>query len=323
MSYWSWGWYQIRFQDSRGEWWMNTGEGLVRYPKLARIEEITYTRPKAIFTARNGLPTNEVFRLFEDSTGDIWISTVGDPQRVLTRWERATRSFHLYSPADGMQESAPTAFCEDTSGNIWIGFYDGGLLRYSDGRFTAFTSGDGVPPGLVRGLYLDHTGRLWVATAQGGVARIDNPNAEHPGFVAYSTAEGLSSKQATCVTEDQWGMIYVGTGRGVDKLDPATGHIRHYTTADGLANSFINVSFRHRDGSLWFGTLQGLSRLIPQPERSTSPPPVLIDGLSIAGVPYPISELGASNLVVPELASRFAVSWRPLLMPCRRGVPVV
>ncbi|MGH9762041.1 MAG: triple tyrosine motif-containing protein, partial [Blastocatellia bacterium] len=129
------------------------------------------------------------------------------------------------------------------------------------------------------------------------------PTADHPSFVTYSIADGLSSNQATCVTEDRWGMIYVGTGRGLDKLDPATGRIRHYTVADGLANSFVNVSFRSTDGSLWFGTLKGLSRLIPQPERPPSPPPILITSLRIAGTPYPIPELGAVSVTGPELRS--------------------
>ncbi len=304
MSYWGWGWYQVMFEDSAGGWWMNTGEGLVRYPKLPNLEQITRARPKAIYTTQNGLPANQIFRLFEDSRGDIWISTVGNIKGVLTRWERATGTFHCYTPADGIPEAAPTAFCEDAAGNLWIGLYLGGLLRYSAGRFTPYTHADGVPPGLVRGLYLDHAGRLWVATGEGGVARADDPSAEHPRFVTYSTADGLSSNQATCVTEDQWGMIYIGTGRGVDKLDPATGRIKHYTTADGLASSFVNVAFRHRDGSLWFGTLQGVSRLIPQPERPTSPPQILISAVRVAGVAYPISELGAANIAGPELSAR-------------------
>jgi ligand-binding sensor domain-containing protein/signal transduction histidine kinase len=303
VTYWGWGWNQVMFQDSRGEWWMNTGEGLVRYPRLTRVEQITNARPKAIYTTRDGLPDNEIFRLFEDSRGDIWIGTIGTAHDVLARWERATETLHRYTPADGIPEAAPTAFCEDASGNLWIGFYVGGLLRYSHGRFTSFKSEDGVPPGLVRGIYLDHSSRLWIATAEGGAARIDNPGDERPTFVTYSTANGLSSNQATCVTDDQWGMIYIGTGRGVDKLDPATGHIKHFTTADGLANSFINVGFRDRDGSLWFGTLQGLSRLIPQPEPPTQPPPIFISALSIAGVPYPTSELGTSEIVGPELGA--------------------
>jgi signal transduction histidine kinase/sugar lactone lactonase YvrE len=282
---------------------MPTGEGLIRYPKLTSLEQITSAAPKAIYTTRNGLPANDVFRLFEDTHGDIWISTIGNSDGGLSRWDRATETFHPYTLRDGIPATAPTAFCEDASGNLWIGFYTGGLLRYSGGKFTAFTSADGVPQGFVRGLYRDHAGRLWAATGEGGVARLDDPAAEHPHIVAYSTAEGLSSNQATCVTEDNWGMIYVGTGRGLDKLDPVTGHIKHYTTADGLATSFINVSLRHSDGSLWFGTPQGLSRLTPQPEPATQPPPILITGLRVAGVTYPLSELGAATIAVPELAS--------------------
>ncbi|HEY9232081.1 MAG TPA: PAS domain S-box protein, partial [Blastocatellia bacterium] len=139
--------------------------------------------------------------------------------------------------------------------------------------------------------------------AEGGVARVDDPAAEPPRFFTYSAANGLATNQGTCVTEDQWGMIYIGTGRGIDQLDPATGYIKHYTTADGLAGSMVDVSLRRRDGSLWFGTLQGLSRFIPQPERPSPPPPIVISGLRIAGVAYPLSDLGAASVAVPELGA--------------------
>jgi ligand-binding sensor domain-containing protein/signal transduction histidine kinase len=301
LSYWGWGWYQVTFQDSQGEWWMPTGHGLIRYPKLSRLDQLTHVRPRAIYTTRDGLPTNELFRLFEDSRGDIWISTLNDPQQSLARWDRATETFYRYRSADGWPESSATAFCEDQSGNLWVGFYNGYLLRYTQGRFTSFTTADGLPPGLIRGLHCDQAGRLWAATGEGGVVRIDHPDVERPSFTIYGTAEGLSSNQATCITEDQHGMIYVGTGRGLNKLDPATGHIKHYTTADGLASSFINLCFRSRDGSLWFGTLQGLSRFIPQVEPPTLPPPILISTLRIAGVLYPLSELGTMTIDVPEI----------------------
>ena len=300
-THWNWGWDQITFQDHTGEWWMNTVEGLVRYPKMTTLQQLARARPKAIYTERDGLTSNNVFRLFEDSRGDIWISTLDRPGAVLTRWERSTGTFHRYSTAEGVFEDPPTAFCEDASGNLWIGFFPGGLLRYEAGRFTPFTQSDGLPAGMVRGMHLDRAGRLWIATAEGGVARIDSPDAERLSCVTYTTVEGLSSNQATCVTEDQFGRIYVGTGRGVNRLDPATGEIKQYTTADGLANSFINVSFCDRSGALWFGTLQGLSRLVPQPERRKSPPPILISALRIAGVTQTISELGAAQVSVPEL----------------------
>ena len=42
-----------------------------------------------------------------------------------------------------------------------------------------------------------------------------------------------------CITEDRFGRIYLGTVSGVDRLDPATGSIRHYTTSEGLAKGAV------------------------------------------------------------------------------------
>jgi len=301
ISYLGWGWYQHSFQDHNGEWWVPTGEGLCRFPKVDRVEQLAHARPLAFYTTRNGLPSNEVFRLYEDSRGDIWISTSGK-RDGLTRWERASGKFHRYTEADGLPSSnTPSAFREDASGNLWIGFHEGGLARYRNGRFMLFTATDGLPAGLIRALYLDHARRLWIATSRGGLARLDDPSAERPRFVTYTTAEGLSGNEVRCITEDAQGRIYIGTGRGVDRLDPTTGHIRHYTMADGLPSSELNVSFRDRHGALWFGTLQGLARLVPEPERPRQPPPILISGLRIAGVPYPVSELGETQIASIEL----------------------
>ena len=290
------GWYQITFQSSTGEWWVPTGKGLCRFPKVSTVEQLAHTRPKAVYTTRDGLTGDGIFRLYEDSRGDIWISTMDDFKAVLTRWERATETFHRYSPADGIPEAAPTAFSEDRSGNLWIGFYDGGLARSRNGRFTLVTAADGLPAGQIRGLYLDAAGRLWIAASRGGLGRLDDPTADHLRFVTYTTAEGLASNEVRCVTEDQWGRIYIGTGRGLDRLDPTTGRVRHYTTADGVANNELNVAFRDRHGGLWFGTLQGLSRLVPEAEQPQTPPPILISGLRIAGVQQQISELGEAEV---------------------------
>lgn len=299
----SWGWYQITFQDSAGEWWVPTAKGLFRYPKVRDVEQLARARPKAVYTRKDGLSGDEIFRLFEDSRGDIWISTLGDSAALLTRWERATGTFHRYLKADNILPAAPTAFCEDGRGNLWIGYYTGGLMRYAAGQFTVLTPVGGLSEDFIRGLYLDRSGRLWVATGQGGLIRIDDPGADSPRFVTYTMAEGLSSNQITCITEDQWGRLYIGTGRGLDRLDPTTGRIRHYTVADGLGHGLVNVSFRDRAGALWFGTTQGLSRMIPEPDQPRPPTPVLISGLRIAGLTYPVSDLGEINIPPLELGA--------------------
>jgi ligand-binding sensor domain-containing protein/signal transduction histidine kinase len=300
-----WGWNQIAFQDSAGEWWVPTLQGLYRFPPASGVEQLGHILPKAIYTNKDGLSNDYIFRLFEDSRRDIWITAYGPNRDTLTRWERATGRFQRYGEADGLPAvNAPTAFREDRIGNLWLGFYDGGLARYRGGVFRFFSANDGLPEGMIRDLHIDHRGQLWIATSRGGVARLDDPAAEHPRFSTYTTAQGLASNQATCVTEDLQGRIYIGTPKGVDRVDPVSGQINHYTTNDGLANNFVNVAYRDRQGALWFGTLQGLSRLMPGTRLDPMhPPSIFINGLRIAGEPYSLSHLGQKQITGPELSA--------------------
>lgn len=287
-----------------GEWWIGTGEGLYLFPWTASFAALKTARPTAIYTTRDGLATPEVFCIYEDSRGDAWVSTVGSNQNGLARWERTTRTLHDMKGTEGLpslKDKLPTAFGEDGAGNLWVGFSQGELARYRGGKFELLTTQDGLPAGRVDDLYLDRAGHLWVAMMRGGLSRIDDPSAEHPAFVNYTTAQGLSSNYVTAITEDLFGRIYIGTGQGIDQLEPATGRIRHYTTSDGLASGKIMDLARDSEGSIWVGTTTGFSRLRPEPAQPAAPPPILIKGLKIAGLPQPISAMGETEVYLPEL----------------------
>lgn len=290
-------------QDHAGEWWVASNAGLYRFPKVKRLEELARAQPVAVYTTREGLADNNISRIFEDSRGDIWISSYTPPV-MLTRWERKTNTFHRYTEADGLPGfNWANVFGEDAAGNLWMGMHNGGMARYRNGRFELFGEKDGVPSGLMQGLHRDTHNRLWIATSAGGAGRLDDPAAEHPRFVSYTIKEGLSSNKLRSFTEDAWGHIYLGTARGVDRLNLADGRVKHYTTADGLVNSEVTAAFRDRHGGLWFGTREGVSHLMPQPDRPSSPPHVLISGLRVNGNEYALSDLGEEDVTELNLDS--------------------
>jgi ligand-binding sensor domain-containing protein/two-component sensor histidine kinase len=274
-----WGWAQTHFQDHLGQWWIATGRGLLRYPKV-KFSELAATTPELVYGG------NDIFRLYEDSKGDVWISAWSGSGR----WQRSSGRFQV------LFSIVPTSFREDRAGNLWIGHWEGGLSRYRNGREEWIVS-PRVPTGSLFSIYLDHAGRIWAGTTHGGLLRFDNPAAEQPVYKAYTTKQGLSSDDVRAITEDQFGRIYFWTGKGVDRLDPDTDRIRHYTEADGLCSSGAdhNVAFRDRQGHLWFG-FEGLSRLDAQPDRPAQPPPIRITRVRIRGVDYPVSELGETEL---------------------------
>lgn len=281
-----WGWGQIHFQDHTGEWWFATGYGLLRYPKVKRLEDLAHTQPKAFYRKPAG-----IFRLFEDSRGDVWVGAWDG----CGLWERSTQRFRHLDPPVG-ELGVPTAFAEDRAGNVWIGHWFTGLQRYRQGHLE-WVLQRGVLPGVVNSLYLDHAGRIWAGSTRSGLLRFDDPTAEHPTFRAYTTKDSLSSNDVRAITEDRFGRIYFWTGLGVDRLDPDTGRIRKFNEADGLVRPYPdhNIAFCDRRGTLWFG-MDGLSRLDPEPDRPPRTPPIRITKIRIRGVNYPVSELGESDL---------------------------
>ena len=302
----SWGWNQMALVDSEGDWWIGTRSGVLRYHGVSRLEQLAHATPVARYTKRDGLAADVVIRLFEDSHRDVWIATVGETTRGgLSRWERKSRALYHYSERNALPSFDlffVSAFGEDERGNVWIGFSgDGGLVRYRNKEFERFGNEDGIPPGAIWNLIRDAQDRLWAASYRGGLIRIDRPSQERPVFSRYTTAQGLSSNEVTTVVEDTAGAIYATTGRGLDRLDPATGMIRTYRKGESLPVGENGAAIRDRAGVLWFSYSGGVIRIVPTADTPSSPPAVLISDLRVAGQSRHISALGQSELPYFEL----------------------
>jgi ligand-binding sensor domain-containing protein len=143
-------------RDRDGDWWIGTRFGLLRFAAPRRFEDLAGARPAALYTTRDGLAQDDVGRVFEDSRGDIWIASWLPARDVVVRWDRATRTFHRYSERDGLRPfTSAVTFVEDAAGQVWIGFREGGLVRYRDGRFTTVVPSQA---GAVNGIYADPSG---------------------------------------------------------------------------------------------------------------------------------------------------------------------
>ena len=286
-----WGSGQIVVKDLEGQWWLPSQNGAAfRFPKTAKLEQLASIKPQAI-----NVQDQQIFRLYEDSRGDMWISTMYE-QLLLNR-EREAGTLHNYSIKSC---GAASCFIEDNRGSLWIGFFLADkLARFRDGRMTVLPTNGEKAGGRLNSLYCDHAGRLWLASDLNGVGRVDDPGvAEQLSIVWYDRKKGLATDSIESLTEDTFGRIYVGHARGVDRIDPNTGQIKHYTAADGLPQGPILFAGRDGQGSLWFG-FRGLARLTPEADKPRQAPNILLTGLRVAGERLPLSELGQE--IVPEL----------------------
>jgi ligand-binding sensor domain-containing protein len=122
-------------------------------------------------TTKDGLFQNSVVKIFQDSRKFLWFSTFDG----LNRYDGY--NFKVYkSNLDDTTTISGQGFgpiCEDRYGKLWIGSLDGGLNLYDSmtDTFRRFKFNPNDPhslsSNLVKDLYLDSNGRLWIGTENG------------------------------------------------------------------------------------------------------------------------------------------------------------
>ncbi len=175
--------------------------------------------------------------------------------------------FDRFSVEDGLSHSTVHAIHQDARGFLWFGTQEG-LNRYDGYHFEVFKHDPddpaSLPDSFISMVYGDRRGGLWVATAAGGVSRLD---AGGEGFVHYrhdpADDRSLSSGEVLALLEDRDGALWVGTGTGLDRLLGPEGELSHHRPRIAPAGEPPAVLALHEDpdGGLWAGTTAGLFRL--------------------------------------------------------------
>lgn len=233
--------------DAAGAVWIGTAEGLVRDDGTRM----------AVYTMREGLPSNQVQLLACDREGALWAGTGSGIARVVNgkigNETIGNEKIEAFTPKEGFSSNVVLSILEDREGNLWLGTESGGVDILRDRAFTTYSAQDGLSDDHIRSVYQDHKGTVWLGTSGGGLNRRDEG-----GFSALTTAEGLSSNVVLSIVSGPNGDLWLGTPDGLDRLHD--GKVTVFTSADGLADDFVRSLYFDAQGSLWIGTRRGLSQ---------------------------------------------------------------
>src|SRR5215831_8889080 len=124
--------------------------------------------PLAAFSERkwqmqDGLPEQVVQAFAQTADRYLWIGTTGgllrfDGERFVLFDRDNTPAFH---------ENNVFCLLVASDKSLWVGMEGGGLLRYRDGVFHAFSSAEGLTNNFVRALLEDRDGKIWIGTDDG------------------------------------------------------------------------------------------------------------------------------------------------------------
>lgn len=119
-----------------------------------------------VWQAEDGLPQNSVAAIVQTRDGYIWLAT----QEGLARFDGVRFTVFGKKNTKEIGHSDIRALHEGRDGSLWIGTGGGGLARLKDGRFTAYTTKEGLSGNIVRSLCEGRDGSLWIGTDGDGLS---------------------------------------------------------------------------------------------------------------------------------------------------------
>ncbi|MCI5057590.1 MAG: hypothetical protein MRY83_15865, partial [Flavobacteriales bacterium] len=161
--------------------------------------------------------------------------------------------FISHSVDDGLIWTQVRSIYQDSRGYLWIGTL-GGLSRFDGDEFKNYSVKDGLLGNHIECIYEDDQGQLWFGTLN-GVSKYDGLTFES------IEVDVFRDHFVRDIQQDKKGNYWFSSdGSGICLYDAKGDSLTNFREDDGLINNFVRTSTMLDDGSILFGTREGISR---------------------------------------------------------------
>ena len=268
--------------DQKDGLWIGTRDGLVLYDRRHGVFKTYHLKSEH---------ARLINALFTTSDGTVWVGT----NAGVSRYDAEKDDFTGINMAEGA-----ISFAEDAHGNLYIGTWEGGLLRLDKESGSMVNYPRLSNRNTVRSLLMDSRGRLWIGTWEDGIVRLDHPeNEKDPGIHRMNDGRRdfrtFHQLVEDSVSHSVWGCCIEGLTR-VDLDDEM--QVENYPIL-----TFCYDMVTDGKGNLWVITRnEGIVHL------STKPSPFDFCHLNPAGLELPVNRI---QTIYTDDGNRFWLGLQP------------
>jgi len=253
--------------DRQGQLWVGNMSGLNQFDpvtKAFRLHDPPVTGDKTIWS------------ILEDRAGTLWVGT----KNGLFQFDRRTGKFIRYEldAPSNPQTHWIISLYEDSAGSLWVASLGKFLYRivptpirthpgsspttkvaYRLGRERYLPGAEPFPNGIT-----EHSpDYLWVGTHGGGVKLLNKKTGQFKSYVSdVNVPSSLLHNSAWTVCQDRAGNLWVGTDRGVSRLNAVPPKFKTYqVTPDPgsvqLVQNNVMCLTEDKQGGIWLGDYRG------------------------------------------------------------------
>ena len=206
----------------------------------------------------------------KDKEGNMWIASAGNGlYEIIPSTKNNGKNYIIkhFTLNDKLIGNRITALHSDKRNRVWYSTENDGIsfIENEIPSNISITTKNGLPDNSIRCMKEDNYGKLWIGTAN-GIATIDI----YKNLKTTSDFKNkLTSDNIYLITFDTKENIMIGSESGIDylKLDEKRKlkEVKHYSKGDGFVGieTCQNSVFNNSDGTIWFGTINGLTKYNP------------------------------------------------------------
>ncbi|AXJ01217.1 Signal transduction histidine kinase [Cyclonatronum proteinivorum] len=231
------------FQDKDGNIWLaSLFNGLIRVS-----DALVYS-----IRTRDEAGDDRLMGIYEDSRGDIWMSTRRG-QIYRKQENMQPQPFPLLPGRNPLMDVY--VFASDADGTLYAGVNRFGIAKQRPDGYFEWLSTDLHQDVLeIRALHIADDQTMWVGLLS-GLRKLRNGVS-----VSYACQDQMSRAFVQQIKADGEGGLWIATLRaGLFYLNDSTGDCKHYTTRDGLGNNSVRGIYldRYDTGTVWIATEGG------------------------------------------------------------------
>ena len=271
------------YEDSSGRLWLSTaGGGLVMHDTSGYRQ----------LNTENGLSSDWIRSVRQDGNGDLWVGTYADGLAKILFLDSIGVQVEEFKRRQGVADLRITVLAVSPLGDLWYASRNGSIGHIRNDKIVNFDESNGLPKTEVRTITFDSLQNIWIGTAGKGMYKAQYQELE-PTFEVVAENEQLASENIYSMLIDDDANLWVGTEKGIDKiLLNESGTITEVQNF-GKNEGFVGIETCHnsvakdREGNLWFGTLNGLTKHTPDNRKlSVSNPQLHFEDILIKNKPH-------------------------------------
>ena len=209
-------------------------------------------------TKNDGLSSNIITDIYQDSRGYIWIGT----EDGLNKYNGNFIIEYNYEIDDTNSLSSPniTSINEDANGDLWIGTSGGlDIINIEEDRVIRVQTKENdnsLSHSKITSIYRDSNGVMWVGTTN-GLNRCDEKNNKFIKYYADESDKSITNSYITDIKEDDLGYLWVCTKKGINVIDINTYEVFNISSKYNNDYNIYNIN-KDNEGNMWISTYNGI-----------------------------------------------------------------